>query len=231
MPVIPEFGRQEQKTITVQAAYSDDIQEDIDEASQEIKEAQEEKKQLEKDIEAIEEKKSDVLEYVELLDGKLTELMGRIQRNKADITAAKKKVQALRQEKEQAEADREKQYDIMAERIKYMYENGSSGYLELLFGAESLSELFNRAEYVSCVTEYDNNIVLSYQKVCNKLEKTKKKLEDNLQELEGLRENLKVEEDSVRLMMDKKTVELNKYKVLIQKKNKEAKKGRNAILS
>ena len=222
-------GRQEQRTITVQAAYSDDIQEDIDEASQEIKEAQEEKKQLEKDIEAIEEKKSDVLEYVELLDGKLTELMGRIQRNKADITAAKKKVQALRQEKEQAEADREKQYDIMAERIKYMYENGSSGYLELLFGAESLSELFNRAEYVSRVTEYDNNIVLSYQKVCNKLEKTKKKLEDNLQELEGLRENLKVEEDSVRLMMDKKAVELNKYKVLIQKKNKEAKKQEDIL--
>ena len=222
-------GRQEQKTITVQAAYSDDIQEDIDEASQEIKEAQEEKKQLEKDIEAIEEKKSDVLEYVELLDGKLTELSGRIQRNKADITAAKKKVQALRQEKEQAEADREKQYDIMAERIKYMYENGSSGYLELLFGAESLSELFNRAEYVSRVTEYDNNIVLSYQKVCNKLEKAKKKLEDNLQELEGLRENLKVEEDSVQLMMDRKTAELNKYKVLIQKKNKEAKKQEDIL--
>ena len=30
-------GRQEQRTITVQAAYSDDIQEDIDEASQEIR--------------------------------------------------------------------------------------------------------------------------------------------------------------------------------------------------
>ena len=47
--------------------------------------------------------------------------------------------------------------------------------------------------------------------------------------MEGLRENLKVEEDSVRLMMDKKTVELNKYKVLIQKKNKEAKKQEDIL--
>ncbi|RKI42474.1 peptidase M23 [bacterium D16-51] len=222
-------GRQDGKAALVQAAYSGDIQEDIDEASQEIKEAQEEKKQLEKDIKAIEEKKSDVLEYVELLDGKLTELSGRMQRNKADIVTVKKKVQVLRQEKEQAEADREKQYDIMAERIKYMYENGSSGYLELLFGAESLSELFNRAEYVSRVAEYDNNIVLSYQKVCDKLEKAKKKLDDNLLELRGLRENLKVEEESVQLMMDKKTAELNRYKVLIQEKNKEARKQEDIL--
>lgn len=215
------FSGKEQIAYTVQAASSNDIQKKIEEVNRRKKEALEEKKQLEKDIAAIEKQKSNVLENIEFLDGKMTELSGRIEKNKTEISKAKKEIKALRKEKAQAEGERKKQYDIMSKRIRYMYENGSSGYLELLLGADSLSELFNRAEYVSRVTDYDNNLVVIYQKVCDRLEKTQNKLNENLQELEGLRENLKVEEESVQILLDKKSEELEDYKALLREKNKE----------
>lgn len=215
------FSGKEQIAYTVQAASSNEIQKKIEEVNRRKKEALEEKKQLEKDIAAIEKQKSNVLENIEFLDGKMTELSGRIAKNKTEISKAKKEIKALRKEKAQAEEERKKQYDIMSKRIRYMYENGSSGYLELLLGADSLSELFNRAEYVSRVTDYDNNLVVIYQKVCDRLEKAQNKLNENLQELEGLRENLKVEEESVQILLDKKSEELEDYKALLREKNKE----------
>jgi len=223
------FGEKEKEVYTVQAASSADIQKEIDEVNRKNMEILEEKKQLEKDIAKIDKKKSDVLENIEFLDGKMTEISGRIETNKEDISKVKKESKALRREKEQAEAKRQKQYGIMSKRIKYMYENGSSGYLELLLGADSLSELFNRAEYVSRVTDYDNNLVLAYQKVCDKLEKAQDKLDQNLQELEGLEKNLKLEEESVQLLLDEKSEKLEKYQKLLREKDREAQKQENLL--
>ena len=114
------FSGKEKEVYIVQAASSADIQREIDEVNRKNAEIFKEKKQLEKDS-------------------------GRIEKNKDDISKVKKESRAIQGEKERAEAERQKQYDIMSKRIKYMYENGSSGYLELLLGADSLSELFNRA--------------------------------------------------------------------------------------
>lgn len=47
----------------------------------------------------------------------------------------------------------------MKMRIKYMYEKGDSSYLNLLLEARSLSELLNRAEYVSKISEYDRKML------------------------------------------------------------------------
>ncbi len=223
------FSGEEKEVYTVQAASSANIQKEIDEVNRKNAEILKEKKQLEKDIAKIEKQKNDVLENIEFLDSKMTETSGRIEKNKDDISKVKKESKALQGEKEQAEAERQKQYDIMSKRIKYIYENGSSGYLELLLGADSLSELFNRAEYVSRVTDYDNNLVLAYQEVCDKLEQAQDKLDQSLRELEGLKENLKLEEDSVQLLLDKKSEELEKYQKLLREKDREAQEQENLL--
>lgn len=202
---------------------SKDIQKQIDAVNKKKETAQQEKKQLEKDIASIETKKSNVLEYVESLDGKLTELSGKIEANQNDIATTKKKITKLRKEKKQAESEKKKQYDTMTRRIKYMYENGNTGYLELLLGSNSLSELFNRAEYVNKVTNYDNNMFKNYQSVCQKITRAEKKVNDSLTSLEQFRGSLKVEKASVNVLMDKKQAELEKYQSLIQDKSSSVK--------
>lgn len=212
------------EAFTVQAgkeSSSDDIQKKIDEVNRQKESVEEEKEQLEKDIAEIETKKSNVLEYVESLDNKMQELSEKMEQNELNIVSVKQQIKKLRREKRQAEADKENQYDTMKKRIKYMYENGSEGYLELLLGADSLSELFNRAEYVNRVTSYDNNMLFNYQKLCSKIEKSQRKLEQNLEQLEQLKESLELEKDSVDILMERKTEELKKYQTLISDKSSE----------
>lgn len=212
----------ESSITTVQAgksASSSDIQNDINEANKKKQTIEEEKKQLESDISAIESKKENVVEYIQELDGKLTDLSEKMEKNKEDIATTKEQIKTLRKEKKQAQKDKKKQYDTMSKRIKYLYENGNDGYLELLLGAESLSELFNRAEYITKVTNYDNQMLEKYQEVCDKLEESQTQLKTKLTELTDLKESLSVEKDSVNLLMEKKSEELSKYQNLINDKN------------
>lgn len=198
---------------------SKDIQKQIDKASKERESARQEKEKLESDIAAMEEKKGNILEYIETLDDKLSELSDKITQNEENIDTVRGQIKKLREEKKQAESDRKKQYDTMTRRIKYMYENGNDGYLEILLGAGSLSELFNRVEYINKVTAYDNQMLKRYQKLCNQIQEAQESLEGKLEDLSSLKESLKIEKNSLDVLMDKKTEQLNEYQAVIDDKN------------
>ena len=208
---------------------SKEIQQEINEVNQERKSAQEEKKKLEEEITAMEEKKDNIVEYIKVLDEKLSELGEKITENETNISNTQAKIKVLRAEKKEAEATKKSQYDTMTRRIKYMYENGSEGYLEILLESGSLAELFNRMEYVNKVTSYDNNMLLKYQKTCDKLKKAQEELAGKLSELKELKKSLKIEQDSVDLLMDKKTEQLANYQAVINQKSEAVASAENLI--
>lgn len=59
----------------------------------------------------------------------------------------------------------EHQYSTMKLRIKYMYENGESSFVDMVMESGSISELLNRAEYVSQIAEYDRKMLKEYAAV------------------------------------------------------------------
>lgn len=198
---------------------SSDIQKEIDEKNKKTESLEAEKKELAKDISSLEEKKGDVASYIEGLDEKLNSLSKKISENESVITSTRKEIQTLRKQKKEAEVKKNTQYDSMLKRIKYMYENGSDGYLELLFESNSLSELFNRAEYVTKVSNYDKHLLGEYQKTCDTITTSQNKLEGELANLKTLKASLKLKKDSVDTIMDKKSAELKQYQVNINDKN------------
>lgn len=222
-------GGDEIRVVQAGKTTSKDIQKQIEEVNRQRESAEEEKKRLESEIAAMEKKKNNVLEYIETLDGKLTELADKIEENEKEIAKVQVQIEDLRKEIEAAEAAKKTQYETMKQRIKYMYENGNEGYLELLLEAGSLSELFNRVEYVNKVTSYDNNLLINYQKTCDRLQEAKEKLDGNLRDLEELKESLEVEKDSVDKLMDEKSKELANYKAKIKRKNNELASAENLI--
>jgi len=57
-----------------------------------------------------------------------------------------------------AEQEREDQFEALKSRVRYMHENGASGYLQILFKASSISDLLNRIDYINQIISYDKNI-------------------------------------------------------------------------
>ena len=71
-------------------------------------------------------------------------------------------------------------------RIRYMYEKGNTGFLELLLSSANLTEFFNRAEYVQKISEYDRRQLNRYEVLCRDVKGKQQRLEQEKAELLSL---------------------------------------------
>lgn len=208
---------------------SSGIQDKIDEANEDKKKIEEEKKEMEEDLKEVEDKKDDVIFYIESLDEKLNKLSQKIVENKENISETESEIKSLKEEEENAENNKINQYDTMKKRIKYMYENGNTDYLKLIFHSKSISDMLNRAEYVNKVTSYDNKMLLKYKETCDDIKKNKEDVEINLELLKEYKTSLKDKKKSVNLLIKRKGKELSEYQKAIGKSKEAIKKYKKRI--
>ena len=56
----------------------------------------------------------------------------------------------------------------MKKRIKYMYENGNTKFVDILCQSKDISEFLNNAEYISTISSYDREQLVAYQQIRKK---------------------------------------------------------------
>lgn len=184
----------------------------ISDVKQEQKELEQKTEELQKEIEEIEKDREKTLVYIEKLDKKsvaleasLEELGGRIQSTRQELSQAERELRI-------AEATEEKQYAIMKKRIKYMYENGSQDYLEILFSSKDIGDLLNRAEYIEKISSYDRDIFEEYKKTKAQIALKRTEIESKLTEMEEMQAEVSAQKDALRELRKKKKQELDQYK-------------------
>lgn len=193
------------------AAPSVGEQQQLDSAAAQKKKLEAEKKRTEEMIGELNSLKADVTAYVEKLDQNLTEIAGEIDRINGDIAAKEEQLRATTAELELARADAEEQYGDMKLRIRYMYEKGDTGFLELLLSSANLTEFFNRAEYVQKISEYDRRQLNRYEALCRDVKGKQQRLEQEKAELLSLRGEERAKQESVKALMAEKLKEIECY--------------------
>ena len=192
-------------------AYGTTIQQAQDE-----KEALESKKaDLEESIADLEKEKDDIVAYIEKLDQKLNELAQEIDTLKEKISDANGNLEQIKTDLLEAEETAQNQYDTMKKRIKYMYENGSQDYVEILLSASSISDLLNRFEYINKINEYDDNLLAQYEATKELIAQKQVEQEEQIASLEFMQEQLSVEQDGVEQLSAKKNEQLKKKNAAI----------------
>ena len=203
-------------TRVVQAAtQSETTQGQIDAANKKREQLEKERTELKETLSSSESKKGNILQYISTLDKKMDTLTDKVKSNEAQIQLVQSDIDELLLQEAQATAKMSSQYETMKERIKYMYEDGTSGYLELLAGSSSLSEMYNHLEYISKISEYDQKMYGEYESTKQKLTKTKKNKQAKKDELVATKETLSFEKQSVKQLISKKKGQLTKYNNLI----------------
>lgn len=203
-------------TRAVQAAtQSETTQGQIDAANKKREQLEKERTELKETLSSSESKKGNILQYISTLDKKMDTLTDKVKSNEEQIQLVQSDIDELLLQEAQATAKMSSQYETMKERIKYMYEDGTSGYLELLAGSSSLSEMYNHLEYISKISEYDQKMYGEYESTKQKLTKTKKNKQEKKDELVATKETLSFEKQSVKQLISKKKGQLTKYNNLI----------------
>lgn len=78
------------------------------------------------------------------------------------------------------------QYESMKKRIKYMYENGNTKFVDILCQSKDISEFLNNAEYISTISSYDREQLVAYQQIRKKVQEQQTALEEEYAKLEDL---------------------------------------------
>ncbi|WP_343208629.1 murein hydrolase activator EnvC family protein [Anaerolentibacter hominis] len=183
----------------------------INSAKKKVTQLENKKKEIQNKIKNLEKEKGDILNYIEKLDRQLEELSDSIRETEGEIETTEQDLEVKRQELEAAQEEQDNQYATMKKRIQYTYENGGTDYMDILLSADNLSDLLNRTEYIEKISEYDNNMLERYIAAREDVEQKKLTLENKLADLETLKEELTIEQDSVNQLVDAKNAEVEKY--------------------
>lgn len=184
--------------------------------AQSEKDALEEKKaEVQSSITDLEKEKDNIVTYIEELDKKLNKLNGEIDNLNGKITKANSNLKQIKADLVQAKETAQNQYDTMKKRIKYMYENGSQDYVEILLSANSISDLLNRYEYINKINKYDRNLLNEYEASKNLIASKQVEQEKQITSLETMQAELKVEQQGVETLSAKKTEQLRKKNAAI----------------
>ena len=164
-------------------SQKNEAQNKLDSVNSQIQDIESQQSSLQSEIDKVDSDLVDVLVSLDLISDQIDQKKVELAQAEADLAAAKEK-----------EAE---QYDSMKERIRYMYENGDSSFLDALVGAQSFADVLNKVENFSKVYDYDRNLLVEYQntktEVANlvtQVEEEKKDLEENQATYQEQQKNL-----------------------------------------
>lgn len=187
----------------------------IEDAGEKKSVLEQEKEKTQTVLDNLKNLKSDTSAYIQKIDENLDEINSEIDSLNTGITGKEQEIADADRELQSAEQVSAGQYEDMKLRIKYMYEKGNTGYLDLLFSSANLNEFLNRAEYVKKITEYDRNELTSYENTCSDINAKKEKLVSEKADLEKLKEEANAKQDSAQTLMSEKKKELSGYETKI----------------
>lgn len=201
-------------------AASKETLEQIEKAEQEKLEAEEQKKETEQEKGQLHNKKSEMEAYLKNLNEQAGSLNEQIAILEQDKEAKELEIAEKEEEIQEAQEEVERQYQDMKRRIQYMYENGQNTILTYLATAlrDGISSMLSQAEYAVKISEYDRDMLLSFQAFQNELEQRKSELEDEREAMELLQTQLEEKKTEVAKQQKATGSKISEFDALIAQK-------------
>ncbi|MCR5832021.1 MAG: C40 family peptidase [Lachnospiraceae bacterium] len=206
-----------------------DIREEKQEVLNKKKEAEGKLSSINKDIENISEEQEAVEAEIEELDAELVDLLLSVSLLESDITDKEREIETTKEELADAKERVADQEVAMARRIKFMYERGGSSYLELFLESKSMAEAVNKTEYSEKLYKYDRLMLERYRLARNEVEEKEIQLENELSELEEIKEDLNAQKEELDALIAEKKETAEDFAAQLSKAKSKAGEYKNQI--
>ena len=143
------------------------------------------------------------------LSSELDSIVSKMEKTQSDLTAKETEINDAETELVTAKANEDDQYQTMKLRIKYMYENGSNEFLEILMEANSIADLLNKAENINKISQCDRELLVEYEDTRKDVENRENALKKEYAELESLQDELAGEQANVEKLLADKNIQIN----------------------
>lgn len=154
------------------------------------------------------------------LDIKLSALQEDIDLIDNVITEKEREIDEKSSQIEQLSEEIDESKDTLKERMKIMYENGTSSYLEIIFQAKGLSDLFTRIAVVQDIVKHDKNMIEEYVNSKTQIENAKLTVEKERDEQKEAKTILDEKKTDLKQMQSERDELINELKTEITKLEK-----------
>jgi len=173
-----------ESVVTVHAVTKTDLQQQINNNQKQLNSVTGQLSSLESQQDLIAEQIDDVNSNLVDLYTSIDVLQDQITEKESEISKKEQEIVKAQAEYEKAKKEEQDQYEAMKTRVRFMYEQGDTGYIEMLLGSKSLSDMLDKTEYIEDVYQYDRKMLKEYQNTKEAVAKQEKELENEKQTLE-----------------------------------------------
>ena len=131
------------------------------------------------------------------------------------LTNLVKEIDKTRNELDLAKAREIGQYEMMKKRIQYMYETSSGNFFTSLLESKSMTDLLNRAEFFSTVSQYDREMLEKLQTIHKEIKQKRADLLAKQSEMEKQQKQLTANYNQLISMISSTSSKLEDYKAQI----------------
>ena len=135
-------------------------------------------------VKEYEEKEKSAWQQLQEYEKELNQLGEKSYQLEEERKAYETELEVTQKELEEAEKIEAEQREKFRERFVTLCDRGAGTYLEILFSAESLSDLIEKLVIVREIAEYDNNVLEAIEQVKNQIMEDKQRLEELLAQIE-----------------------------------------------
>lgn len=198
-------------TLLFSTVYAGSTSDKIKEIENKKKETQSNAKTAADRISELESSKSSLESYLGNLNTQLMQISDNLFELETRLLEKEEEIQTTKEDLEAIRAEEISQYDSMKKRIQFMYEKGNTAYIEILLSSESISDLLNKAEYITKIAEYDRSMLIKYQNIKESIVETEARLELEQDELKVLQDEIVIQQDSVAAMINSTATEIVQF--------------------
>lgn len=174
-------------------------QSDLDAQNEKIDSLQNQRDSLQGEIDRLDTELVNIIVNMSVLEEELADKEDELERVSADL--------------KEAEENEKTQYNNMKKRIRYMYENGESSWLEVVLGAKDFADFLNRVEYASQVYGHDRELLTSYQETVQLVADLKLQVEGEKAELEQMYSAYEEQEQEYQAMISAKKSSMKDFDI------------------
>lgn len=168
----------------------------------EIDDTKQKAEELQKQKEAAESEQQSLATQLETIVSEMEDTKNQISQKEDELSQKE-------EELFEAQAQENDQYESMKKRIKYMYENGNTKFVDILCQSKDISEFLNNAEYISTISSYDREQLVAYQQIREKVQEQQNALEEEYAKLEVLQNDLIEKQTNVESLKASKESEIS----------------------
>lgn len=128
---------------------------------------------------------------------------GKIEETEDQIDAKENEIQDTKRELKQAETDRDQQYEDMAKRVQYFYENGGKNWATSLLESKDMTSFFNKSTYADELQTTDRQAQKQLEATVAQVTKLEADLQDQKAQLVSTKDQLSEQKNQLSQQKDR----------------------------